>query len=590
MTAAAAAVPNGRSSAGRPPAEARLRGISTPSPNSPPADPPAARAAVWSDRLAEEVQARIAQGPADRQIVCASGISPSGPIHMGNLREVFTTHLVAEALRARGHDVVHLHSWDDFDRLRKVPAGVDASFERHIGSPLASIPDPWGAAGSYAEHWIGEFTDALAELGIAMREVRQSERYPAGAYNAEIRRAMDLREAIFDTLAAQQTSGRHDKPLEQRRREYFPYKRYCSDCGRDETQVTAYDGESVSYRCRCGHEGSESLADGRPIRGKLVWKVDWPMRWAHEGVCFEPAGEDHHAPTGSFTVGRTLVRDVFGGQAPSSAVYSFVTLAGAGGKLSGSTGSAAVPSAALRVLEPAIVRWLYIRRLPSQSFQIDLSARGVQKLYDEWDRFAAAAQAPGADAADAAMYHLAVRSSSGAVASSARRVPFRLLSSAADLTQGSRAQIGRIVAQHLDDDAPAVDELLEQLEPRLRCAIAYVELLPDDARTTLRERFDAPTWEGLDDATRGGVATLARELSQAWSLDGLTTLVYAIPKLMLGLPRDAPPSPELKIAQRAFFKALYELMAASDTGPRLPTLMLSIGPERTRELLGGDAA
>ena len=44
---------------------------------------------------------------------------------MGNLREVFTTHLVAEALRRRGREVVHLHSWDDYDRFRKVPAGVD---------------------------------------------------------------------------------------------------------------------------------------------------------------------------------------------------------------------------------------------------------------------------------------------------------------------------------------------------------------------------------------------------------------------------------------------------------------------------------
>ena len=83
--------------------------------------------------------------------------------------------------------------------------------------------------------------------------------------------------------------------------------------------------------------------------------------------------------------------------------------------------------------------------------------------------------------------------------------------------------------------------------------------------------------------------TLASEMSEDWTLDGLTALVYAIPKVMLGLPRDAGPSPELKAAQRAFFKALYQLLAAKDTGPRLPTLMLSIGPQRTRELLVGSA-
>jgi lysyl-tRNA synthetase class 1 len=115
-----------------------------------------------------------------------------------------------------------------------------------------------------------------------------------------------------------------------------------------------------------------------------------------------------------------------------------------------------------------------------------------------------------------------------------------------------------------------------------------VELLAPEQRTTLRPAFDAPTWAGLDDATRDGVATLARELGDAWTLDGLTALVYAIPKLMLGLPRDAPPDAEVKVAQRTFFKALYQLLCASDTGPRLPTLMLSIGPRRTRELLVGE--
>jgi lysyl-tRNA synthetase class 1 len=548
--------------------------------NSPADSSAATQAATWSERLAQEIEARAGDGP----IVCASGISPSGPIHMGNLREVFTTHLVAEALRARGRDVVHLHSWDDYDRLRKVPAGVDPAWEQHIGKPLARVPDPWGGTPSYADHWMREFTDALAPLGIAMHEVRQSKRYPAGAYNAAIRRAMDARELIFDTLAAQQTSGRHDKPVEERRREYFPFKPFCRTCGRDDTQVTSYENGVATYRCRHGHEGTMSLGDGERISGKLVWKVDWPMRWAYEGVDFEPAGEDHHAPTGSFTVGRSLVHDVFDGQAPHTAVYSFVSLAGLGGKLSGSAGGAPIPATALRVLEPAIVRWLYIRRLPSQGFAIDLSAKGVQKLYDEWDRFAARALEPDAPAADAAMYGSAVRSSSRDVGSTQRRVSFRLLAAAADLTQGNREQIERIVAQHLDERVP-----IDELEPRLSCAIAYVDLLPEDARTTVRETFDPQTWQELDDRTREGVATLAGELPQAWSLDGLTELVYAVPKLMLGLPRDAEPNPELKAAQRTFFKALYQLLCARDTGPRLPTLMLSIGPARTRELLLGDA-
>ena len=80
------------------------------------------------DWIAAAADAAIAHAEARKgpgcTVVCASGISPSGPVHLGNLREVLTAHAIAEELRARGRSVVHLHSWDDFDRLRKVPVGV----------------------------------------------------------------------------------------------------------------------------------------------------------------------------------------------------------------------------------------------------------------------------------------------------------------------------------------------------------------------------------------------------------------------------------------------------------------------------------
>jgi lysyl-tRNA synthetase class 1 len=542
-------------------------------------------AELWDDVIAERIAA--ANDP-DRPIVVASGISPSGPIHMGNLREVFTTHLVAEALRRRGREVVHLHSWDDYDRFRKVPAGVDPSFERYVGMPLAAIPDPEGGSGSYAEHFMDELRASLEVLGIQMTEVQQSERYPAGAYNASIRRAMDERGRIFDTLAGQQTAGRHERPLEERRREYYPFKPYCPVCGTDNTRVLGYEDETVVFECRCAHSGEMSLADGAAISGKLVWKVDWPMRWAYEGVSFEPAGEDHHAPTGSFTVGRTLVSELYGGHAPDSVVYSFVSLAGVGGKMSGSVGGAAIPATALDVIEPAIVRWLYVRRLPSQSFAIDLSPRAIQRLYDEWDRLESRVAAGEAEADEVAVYRQSVESSAGPVQRTARPVSFRLLSSVADITQGNRQQMARIVSEHLDGAAPDPQALLAELEPRLGCAIRFAtEVVPEAERTRVRSEFARDAYEQLDEAMRRGVELLAEGLEDDWSIEGLTALVYAVPKTLQGLPADAESNAEVKAAQRAFFKSVYRLLADAETGPRLPTLLLSIGQERARHLLTG---
>ena len=44
--------------------------------------------------------------------------------------------------------------------------------------------------------------------------------------------------------------------------------------------------------------------------------------------------------------------------------------------------------------------------------------------------------------------------------------------------------------------------------------------------------------------------------------------------------------PEIKTAQRTFFALLYHLLVGRDTGPRLPTLLLAVGQERVRSLLG----
>jgi lysyl-tRNA synthetase class 1 len=553
-------------------------------------------AELWDDAVAQRVVAHVesavgAVAGSAHPIVCASGISPSGQIHLGNLREVFTTHLVAEALRRHGHEVVHLHSWDDYDRFRKVPAGVDSSFERYVGMPLASIPDPGGEYSSYADRYMDQFRAELEVLGIRMTERRQSELYPAGTYNASIRRAMDERERVFDTLAEQQTAGRHETSLEQRRHAYYPFKPYCTECFRDDTRVTSWDGAVAEWECRHGHAGAMSLADGAEISGKLVWKVDWPMRWAYEGVSFEPAGEDHHAPTGSYTVGRTLVADLYGGRAPESIVYSFVTLAGVGGKMSGSAGGAAVASTAFEVIEPAIVRWLYVRRLPSQSFAIDLSPKGVQRLYDEWDRLAADVHGADPDPADVGIYRESTESSAGPVQRTRRPVSFRLLASVADITQGDPTQMARIVSAHLGqtlgaDADPA--ELLAELQPRLDCAIHYAtELVPEDQRTRVRTAFSVETFEALDDRERQGVTLLADGLAENWSLEGLTALIYTVPKQLLGLPADAEADPEVKAQQRAFFKAVYRLLCDAETGPRLPTLLLSIGPDRAHRLLVG---
>lgn len=544
------------------------------------------KAKFWIEQTADKVEdfVKRTRGEDAGAIICASGVSPSGPIHLGNLREVMTVHLVTEELKRRGRAAEHIHSWDDFDRLRKVPAGLPEEFARFIGRPLSDIPDPFGEYDSYASRYIEEFTRSMDSIGVRPRYIRQSAAYRRGDYREQIKRAIAERTRIFDILVDYQTPGRHERPVEERRAEYNPFRVYCESCGKDTTLVTGYDEATaaVSYTCsECGNRGSFSLDE--KVEGKLVWKVDWPMRWRYEGVDFEPGGEDHSAPGSSYTVGKRVVKDVYGGHAPFFIGYAFVGMTGRS-KISSSAGTSVTPAAALDILEPCILRWLYIRRNVNQKFDIDFGQE-VLRLYDEWDAFSARVASGKANEAEALVYERAVRTSAGEVGRSALPVPFRILASAADITQGNFEQILRIVSQHLEDP-PAPATLREQIEPRLTCAINWAtKYLPEDERTQVRERHDDAVFDALSDEHKRAIRMLVERMDEDWSLQGLTKLLYGVPKLLLGLPMDAPPNDEIKQFQRSFFVSLYMLLCGSDTGPRLPTLFLSLGRERVSKLL-----
>jgi lysyl-tRNA synthetase class 1 len=541
----------------------------------------------WIEQTADAVEAYAdAKANPPEVIVCASGVSPSGSIHLGNMREVMTVHLVVEELLRRGRKAEHIHSWDDYDRFRKVPAGVPESFEQYIGMPLASVPDPAGTFPSYAERHISDFERDAARLGIIseknIRYVRQSVAYPRGDYREGIITAMNHRGEIFDELVKYQNANNtHEMTLEERRAAYYPFKPYCAQCNKDNTTVTSWETSTntLSYKCTCGFTETYSLNDR--IGGKLVWKADWPMRWAYENVTFEPAGEDHASPGSSYTVGKEIVK-IFNHEAPYFIPYTFVGMAGRS-KISSSAGGSPTPAQALDILEPAMLRWLYIRRHHTKRFDVDFGIE-VIRLYDEWDGFATKTAGAEANDAERLVRARCVRTSAGDVAYSKVAVPFRTLSSAADITQGNREQIMRIAIEQQGNEGLSETDI----EPRLSCAINWAtHYLPEDERTHVRESFDEETYNSLDEIQKAQISKLVAGIDNDWSLDGITTLAYAIPKEAVGLAPDADPTPEVKAAQRAFFIAIYRLMLVdSETGPRLPTFFLSLGRERVEKLLG----
>ncbi|CAM5535868.1 Lysine--tRNA ligase OS=Streptomyces sp. ACT-1 OX=1609288 GN=lysS PE=3 SV=1 [Streptomyces griseus subsp. griseus] len=479
----------------------------------------------WVSRFADDVIAESERRAPGKPVVVASGLSPSGPIHLGNLREVMTPHLVADEIRRRGHTVRHLISWDDYDRYRKVPEGIPgvdkATWTEHIGKPLTSVPAPAGSPyANWAEHFKAAMTAALDELGVEYDGISQTEQYTAGAYREQILHAMKHRADIDAVLDRYRTKkdpaggpqGKGGKKPQQQKKVdeaeleaaegsgaaaeddgsgnsagYFPYKPYCGNCEKDLTVVTSYDDDTteLNYTCSaCGFAETVRLSEFN--RGKLVWKVDWPMRWAYEGVIFEPSGVDHSSPGSSFVVGGQIVREVFDGVQPIGPMYAFVGISGMA-KMSSSKGGVPTPADALEIMEAPLLRWLYARRKPNQSFKIAFDQE-IQRLYDEWDSLGRKVADGTVLPADAAAYSRAVRTAAGELPSTPRPLPYRTLASVADITAGAEDQTLRILGE-LDPANPLTS--LDEARPRLDRAENWITTqVPAEARTIVRDEPD----------------------------------------------------------------------------------------------------
>ena len=141
----------------------------------------------------------------------------------------------------------------------------------------------------------------------------------------------------------------------------------------------------------------------------------------------------------------------------------------------------------------------------------------------------------------------------------------------------------RILAS-VDDTQPLAS--LDPLRPRLDKARTWIAThVPAQERTIVRSMPDDALLSSLDAQQQQWLDLLAEHLDDSWSLDSLTALVYGVPKLAAGMSLQDKPTDQVKKDQKAFFELLYRLFVSSTTGPRLPTLLLSLGASRIRQLI-----
>ncbi len=532
----------------------------------------------WSEEIARKI---IERNPNKAEYVCAAGISPSGSIHIGNFRDVATSFFVVQSLRKLGKKARLLFSWDEYDRLRKVPKNVadlspemNKKMEAYIGCPYVDVPNPFDdGAENYAVHFEHEFEAAIQRFGLELDYRHQAEMYRSGKYAKHILTALQKRGEIFDILA----SFRTQEIAEGERENYYPVAIYCEKCHRDTTRITRLsdDCREADYECKCGHAGHFNFESDHDC--KLAWKIDWPMRWMYEEVDFEPGGKDHASPNGSYQTSKVIAEKIFGWQAPIFQGYEFIGIRGCTGKMSGSSGLNLTPATLLNIYQPEIILWLYSRCAPQKAFDFCFD-EGILRQYQEFDAQYNAFVKGEANEATAEIVERCLVADH-----EVSTVPMNLL-----------VQLGSVVNFRSD----LVKILFEKIgynfsqtaiDTRIELAKFWVEECAPEKKNTICKFRNWEAYESFNDEEKKDIASLHRYLKEEkYTLEELQTQLYDIIKRNFSAGTDFtvdPAKSEVRKKQAKFFANAYRLLIDKEAGPRLYLFLFAIDRDQYLHLL-----
>lgn len=487
----------------------------------------------WADRHAEEARA------SGRAPVISTGISPSGEVHIGNMREILTADAVFRALQEQGAGARFNYVADNFDPLRRVYPFLDPDvYEPLVGRPLSEIRCPCSEHSSYSEHFLQPFLQALGQLRVDVEVVRADEMYKSGKMTPYIVTALEQRERIAAIL--------HELTGKALGETWSPFTPLCPDCRRlTQATVRGFDAvaQTVDIDCACGSEATVPMAGG----GKLVWRLDWPARWMLLGVTVEPFGKDHATRGGSYDTGVRFAREIFGGEPPLPIPYEWIRLKGRG-DMSASKGNVLSISQVLEVAPPEALRYLVIRNRPQKTINFDPGLPLLQ-LVDEIDDATASAR-------DERAIELSRAGRFQPVG-----VPFKHL---VVVVQAARFDLERTMETLARTGYP--DAPREGVAERMSYARRWLDsFAPEDLRFVVQEDLPAVAAD-LTEEQRSFLGQLSRRLSEGMNGQAIHELVYEL----AGDFSSTRPA--------ELFRAIYLSLLGKPRGPRAGRFLAVLGP------------
>ena len=521
----------------------------------------------WAFEIADKL---ITNNPNKEEYICAAGISPSGSVHIGNFRDIATSMFVVKALQKKGKKAKLLLSWDDFDRLRKVPSNVSKiidNFEENLGKPYTFISDPFNDSKSYAEHFEKEFEKSLKDMNIIVDIRRQTDYYTSGKYREQIKHSLAKRKEIYDIIMRFKTQESN----EEERELYYPISIYCDKSRKDNTKVISYNettGE-LKYFCKdCGTIHIININDYNLI--KLIWKVDWPMRWQYEGVDFEPGGIDHASANGSYDVSKVIAKEIFNYEAPVFQGYGWLGIKGLG-NMHSSTGNNITPDKVLDIYEPEIVKWLFAKYKPGDSFDFAFDET-VNRHYSEFDKLIEKYNNFVADDFEKDLVYLIF----GDVKPS-EKVSFGTIASLAPIVDFNSESLKKVlnkVGVNFDDNSLC----------RLKKVKSWIEEYNPDKKYIPLQEFNHEYFNELDEEEKVIVEKLFNFITNNETFND-----KQIQQFLYDIINNPNLSKKENIErQKKYFKNIYNLIFGRNDGPRLYLFLAAANKSSYIDLLNGN--
>ncbi|MFH1641428.1 MAG: lysine--tRNA ligase [Nanoarchaeota archaeon] len=525
----------------------------------------------WADRIADKIINRTDFTYTDGKIIkpriytVKTSASLSGVLHIGRLSDTIRGCTVYQALKDNSVKAKIVWIAEDMDPFRKVPGGIHKSFEKYLGLPVTDVPDPEDCHESYAEHFKAKYFEVLDKFTtVKMEKYSMREEYLKGSFKKYVKKIIENSELIIKI----QNKYRKE-PVKQ----WFPWKPICDNCGKiATTKVIDLVDDKVMYKCKdyefekskaigCGHQGVNDPAKGN---GKLMWKSEWAVGWAHWQIIAEGAGKEYQVPGSAFWINAEIAEKILKYPAPEPIFYEHIMIDDK--KMSASVGNVVYPSEWLEVASANLLRFFYNKRLmKTRSF----SWKDLPVFYDDFDQHAK-------------VYHGEVTIENEKELKHMKRL-YEISVPKKDKPIVMTFSHAAIIAQIFEAEDDMINSIkktghykrsqhTEIIDRILKAKVWVEKYAPESDKFTIQDKV--PDGIELNDSQKKALQDVALLLKQKdWDEKELFNEFYTILKNNNLKPQE-------------FFKAGYLVLLNKERGPKLASFIITLGRERVIKLFG----